>query len=210
MYFTQFNPDTFQMISSVQELPTRWTTPDGATINNFNTLPQAALLALCWAPVVYEPLPSPESHQYSLSAVWNPDSKQFVYAAIPRDLAVLLAQVELAIDQAASDACARYLSTGVAQDLRYNEKAKEIERWQTAYLPRNPDDYPVMAAEASACGVTLEEKVAEIATVREAWVALCAGVEALRIGGKRACAACTEAIPMLTRRDEIVDALRAL
>lgn len=208
--YTQFNPNTFQMIDTPALLPARWTTPEGATINSFNALPQAALFALGWVPVVYQELPDAEGYYHALSASWDEQGKRFVYPAVARDLAVLLAQVEIAIDQAASDACARYLSTGVAQDLRYNEKAREIERWQAAYLPRNPGDYPVMVAEADACGVTLEEKVAEIAAVRETWVTLCAGVEALRIGGKRACAACTDAATMLTKRDWAVASLRAL
>lgn len=209
MLYAQLNQDTFQMIGSPQNLPARWTSPDGATIGGFSSLPSAALYALGWAPVIFETLPDAEAYYYSSAASWDAEDKQFVYAAIARDLAVVLANAEAAIDEAASEACARHLSVGNAQDLRYTEKACEIKAYLVAETP-DPTDYPVMAAEAEACGVTLAEKAAEIATIRESWVALCAAIEAARIGGKRACAACTDAVTMLSKRDEAITALGAL
>nr|WP_321466748.1 hypothetical protein [uncultured Desulfobulbus sp.] len=209
MKYAQFNQNTFQMIANPQNLPARWTSPDGATISGFNALPQAALYALGWAPVTFEDLPDAEAYYYSTAASWDTEGKQFVYAAIARDLAVVLAHAETAIDEAASEACGRHLSVGHSQDLRYTEKACEIKAYLAAETP-DPTDYPVMVAEAEACGVTLAEKATEIATIRQSWVALCAAIEAARIGGKRACAACTDAETMLSKRDEAITALEAL
>lgn len=207
--YAQYNPDTFQMIGSPASLPTRWTTPEGATINNFDTLPQRALFALGWAPVVYEPLPDSEWYSHRIVASWDEANGQFVYPAIAKDLAVLLVQAKTVIDAAAGDACARHLSIGHAQDLRYAEKACEIKAYLADADP-DPADYPVMMAEATACGMTLAEKAVEIATARETWVVLCAAIEAARIGGKRACAASEGAAAMLARRDEAVAILEAL
>ncbi len=209
MKYVQFNQDTFQMTGSPQILPSRWTSPDGATITGFNALPQSALHALGWVPVTWETLPDAEAYYSAASATWDAENRQFVYAAIACDLSVVLASCETAIDEAAGDVCSRYLSSGHSQDLRYAEKACEIKAYLIDTEPA-PAKYPVMAAEAAACGVTLAEKAAEITAVRESWVALCAAIEAARIGGKKACADCTDAEAMLAQRDETVSTLGAL
>ena len=211
MLYAQFNQNTFQMIGSPQNLPPRWTSPDGATINGFTSLPSAALFALGWAPVVYEPLPDTEAYYYSAAATWNAEDKQFVYAAVARDLAVVLVNAEMAIDEAASAACAKYTSTGVAQDMRYLKKYECAVAYLASVAAGSTTETDgFVTAEAEACGVTPLKKAQEIVDVHEAWVAIAVQVEALRLGGKVKCKACTDAESLLIQRDETITALEAL
>lgn len=211
MLYAQFNPATFQMIGSPQNLPTRWTTPDGATISGFDALPQAALYALNWAPVVYEPLPDSEAYYYRAAATWDAENKQFIYTVLARDLAVVLAGAELAIDEAASAACARHCSTGVCQEMRYLKKHECAVAYLAAVAAgETPGSNCFVTVEAEACGVTPLEKAQEIVAVHDQWTALAVQIEALRIGGKIKCKACTDAEAMLARRDETIAALGAL
>ncbi|MBM9615302.1 hypothetical protein JWJ90_13540 [Desulfobulbus rhabdoformis] len=207
--WAQLNPDTLQMASKVYPtLPSRWTTPEGATINNFSSLPTVALKALNWVPVMRAVIEDAEAYKYAL-VTYDKGNEYFVYEAVARDSTVLLISCKAAIDQAASATCARHLSQGNSQDLRYAEKASEIKAY---LLDDDPDeaDYPVMAAEAAGCGVTLAEKATEIALIRETWVTLCANVEAARIGGKKACAACADAESMIAARNAAIVTLEAL
>lgn len=210
MQYAQFNPLTYQMIGAARSLPSRWTTSSGATISNFANLSQAELYSFGWAPVTWVPLPDLDGYYTATTPSWDDEARQFVFAALPKDISALLKVCEAAIDQAASDACARYLSIGVAQDLRYAEKASEIKAYLAAENP-DPADYPVMAAEAAACGATLAEKAAEISLVRNRWVELCAAIESARISGKRACAGCGgSATEILTARDAAIAQLEAI
>ncbi len=210
--YAQFNQATFQMIGSPQNLPARWTTADGATISGFNALPQAALFALGWAPVTYEELPCSEAYYCSVAATWDAENKQFLYAAIARDLAVVLAQVETAIDEAASEACVRYASTGACQDMRYLKKYECAVAYLSAVAAGEEPGTTscFVTLEAEACGVTALEKAQEIVAVHDAWCALAMNIEALRIGGKVKCKACAEHLALLAQRDETVAALGAL
>jgi hypothetical protein len=213
MLYAQFNQATFQMIGSPQNLPARWTTADGATISGFNALPQAALFALGWAPVAYEELPCSEAYYYSVAAAWDAENKQFLYAAIARDLAVVLASAELAIDDAASDACARYASTGACQDMRYLKKYECAVAYLATLAAAGETPGSTVCfvtAEAEACGVSALEKAQEIVAVHDQWTALAVQIEALRIGGKVKCKACTDAESLLAQRDQTVAALGAL
>lgn len=212
MLYAQFNPTTLQMIGSPQNLPVRWTTPEGATISGFSSLPREALYALGWAPVTTEELPDPEAYYFAPSAVWDAESKQFVHFVIARDLAVVLAQCEAAIDNAASDACLRYCSTGVCQEMRYLKKYECAKAWlDTVAAGETPGSVDCFVTlEAEACGVTPLEKAQEIVTVHDEWCALAARIEALRIGGKAKCKACADAESLLAQRDETVAALAGL
>lgn len=212
MLYAQFNQATFQMIGSPQNLPARWTTADGATISGFNALPQAALFALGWAPVAYEELPCSEAYYYSVAAAWDADNMQFVYTAIARDLAVVLSQAELVIDDAASEACARYASTGACQDMRYLKKYEcAVAYLATLAAGETPGSTVCfVTAEAEACGVSALEKAQEIVAVHDQWTALAVQIEALRIGGKVKCKAAIDATALLAQRDETVAALGAL
>lgn len=212
MKYVQFDAATFQMIGSPQSLPARWTTADGATISGFNALPRAALFALGWAPVVYEEAASAEAYYYGAIAVWDTETLQFVYPAIARDIAVLLALAETAIDDAASAACLRYCSTGACQDMRYLKKYECAVAYLSAVAAGEEPGTTscFVTLEAEACGVTALEKAQEIVAVHDQWTALAVQIEALRIGGKVKCKACAEHLALLAQRDQTVAALGAL
>lgn len=212
MKYAQFDKTTYQMMGLPKDLPARWTTKEGATLNNFGLLSREALYAFGWVPVMYEDIPNSDAYYYSPVAVFDVENKQFVYAVIARDLSILLSQAEAAIDQAASDASAKYISTGVAQEMRYTQKYE----CAVAYLASvaagvTPGGAACfVTAEAEACGVTPLEKAQEIVAVYDRWTALAVQIEALRIGGKVKCKACADATELLTQRGATIAALGAL
>lgn len=211
--YAQINKETKQMIGSPTLLPNRFTTPEGATVSSFDKLPDAALAGLGWVPVVYADLPSPETHYHSLSPAYEADSSRFVFQAVARDISVLLSEAEKAIDAAAGEACARHVSQGCGQEMRYLEKSKQAKEFAAAYdTEQNPsaDDYPVIKKEAERCGVTVIEKAREIIICTNNWIALASEIESLRMGGKVACRASTDTATLVARRDEALAALEAI
>ncbi|SDE20774.1 hypothetical protein [Desulfuromonas thiophila] len=213
MLYAQINPDTLQMIGRAQTLPQRFTTAGGATINGFDTLPQAALFGLGWVPVVYETIGNPETHRHGLAPVYDGENRRFVFPAVARDLDTLKAEARAAIDQAASDASARHITQGVGQESRYLAKAEEAAAYLRALAEgRTPDldDYPFLQAEATACGRTIDAQARYVADTRVRWMALGAAVEAARMGGKTAVAAAETAEATLAARDTALAALEAI
>lgn len=213
--YAQINFDTLQMVSKVySSLPTRWTTSDGATINNFNLLPQVALYGLGWVPVIYETIINAETHKHSLAPIYDEDNKQFVFSAVARGITLLKTEACTAIDQAASDASARYVSVGVGQDMRYLLKLEQA----TAYLAllsesgETPTEsqYPMVQAEAVATGQTLEDAAQTIVDQNAVWMAVAAQIEAARIGGKQAVQKATDNEAVIEARDEAITTLEVL
>ncbi len=205
--YAQYSKETRQMIGTPQNLPSSFTTQSGSIISGFQQLSDDVLLVIGWAPVVYEDLPNTEAYHWSSVPFWDTENSRFVFEAVANDIDEVQVACELAIDESASNACARYLSTGTAQELRYSEKALELALYQSS---GNQEDCPVITAEAERCGVTFEEKLVEITATRAQWVSLCAAIEAERIGGKRACLALTDAIEKLAQRDASVAILNSI
>jgi len=206
-FYAQYNRDTLQMIGKPQNLPESFTASTGCVLTGFNKLTDDVLLSLGWVPVIYQDLVNTEAYYWSSIPKWDAENMRFVYEAVATNIDEVQENCELAIDEAASNACARYLSTGTAQELRYQQKALELATYQ---LSGDQADCPVIAAEAERCGVSFEEKLAEITATRNQWVSLCAAVEAERIGGKRACAALSDAIEKLAQRDASIAILNAI
>jgi len=206
-FYAQYNKSTNQMIGKPQNLPESFTTLTGCFLTGFNKLTDDVLLSLGWVPVIYQDLANTEAYYWSNVPSWDAENNRFIFEAVANDIDEVQTFCELAIDDAASKACARHLSTGTAQELRYQQKALESAAYQ---LSGDQADCPVIAAEAERCGVSFEEKLAEITSTRNQWVSLCAAVEAERIGGKRACAALSDAIEKLAQRDASIAILNAI
>lgn len=211
--YVQYNATTYQMIGSPQTLPSRWTTPEGATIASFASLPDGALLALGWAPVVYEALPDTEAYYASSVASWDADGQRFVYPAVARDLAVVRASAATAIDAAAAEASARHLTVGACQETRYALKY-ECARDYLAVLAAGETPTASAAcfvtAEAEASGLTALEVAQAIVAAGDAWQVVAVRIEAARLGGKRAVAAATDAAAAIAARDTALATLGAL
>lgn len=214
MKYAQINFDTLQMVSKVYaSLPTRWTTSDGATISQFNLLPQAALYGLGWVPVVYEEIENAETHKYSLSPTYDEENKQFVFEAVAIDIDKLKSEACDAIDQAASDACARYISTGVGQEMRYLQKSDQAAAFVTAYdagEDPDPEGYPFVKAEAEACGEDCITRARYIVETTEAWITAGTAIESTRMGGKTSVNNATTNDDVIAFRDTTLAALEEL
>jgi hypothetical protein len=212
MKYAQINFDTLQMSGKVQNLPTRWTTPEGVTINNFNQLPRAALYGLGWVPVIYETISNPETHKHSLAPVYDEDNKQFVFPAVARDIDLLKTESCAAIDQAASDASARYITVGAGQEARYLLKQQQALLCQTILADEGDPtkQCPMIVQEAAATGQTVEQTAQTIVDQAAAWLAVAAQIEAARIGGKQAVQTATDNVAVIIERDAALAELEAI
>ena len=211
--YAQIDFDTYQMQGRPKDLPTRWTTSTGATINNFNLLPNDALYGLGWVPVVYEEISDPATYKHALAPTYDAESKYFVYAAEARDVDILKSAARRTIDNAAGEATARHISTGAGQEMRYlvkKEEAEAITAAEAAGEEVNGEDFPILAAEAAALGESISTRAATITEIIEAWTAMAAKIEAARIGGKSAVDYAADAAGVVAARDNAVETLGAL
>lgn len=212
MKYAQIDFDTEQMQGIPRTLPSRWTSPEGATINGFDQLPRAALYGLGWVPVVYEDLPGTETH-YAGKPVYSADDRQFVVEALPRDPEKLKAEACEAVDSAAGEASGRCLSTGIGQEYRYRVKAEEAAAYIAAVgsgETPDPAGYPLLAAEADAVGAEMLARAQVILNARAAWIEAAARIEAARMAGKAAVTAAETNEAAIAARNAAVAALEAI
>jgi len=207
MLYAQLDFINKRMYGKPQSLPSEWRDGSGAVITKFNQFSNTALAFFGWLPVEKEVIR--EGYELSTDATYDEGNAKFVYRAVPVDLAVLMADSEMAIDKAASQACERYISTGVGQDMRYLAKYGQAFEYTAQEVPSD-DDYPMLSVEAEACGMTVAEKAAEIIAIYDQWTALAGQVEALRIGGKKAIRAMDNVDDVVTKRDEVIALLGEL
>ena len=209
--YAQINRQTIQMVGPAMALPTRWTTPQGATIAGFDTLPRAALAALDWVPVVRQGLPDPQTHRHAAAPAYDAERDCFVYRAEPVDVELLRAQALAALDEAASAASGRHLTVGVGQELRYQAKAAEArELLREGDMEPDPARWPLLAAEALALGEALGTRAQAVATAHGAWLAVAARIEAARVSGKAQVRGAGTGEAVLAARDAALAALEAL
>lgn len=138
----------------------------------------------------------------------NPDRS---LSEVPRtpNLEAERAAALMDIDMAAGAARARYITVTAGQELTYQRKSTEVAAWLSASTP-NPLDYPMLAAEAEACALSLADVVAEAMAAEETWVAVGAAIEGQRMAGKRAVRAAS-ALPAITAaRNAAIDAINTL
>lgn len=206
MLYAQINPVNLQMIDSQKELPERFITSNGVTINRFNQLPQDVLKSLDWLPVIYEP--KTEDSFYQDPPRYDAENRQFVYDAIPYDIELLRDDALQKIDQVASEVCAKYISQGVGQDARYLVKyAQALD-----YLKNidNIDKHPMIKKEADASKMSYLDMANLIVKTANKWILIAAEIEAIRCSSKKKCKNATENADIIKLRDMTIAGLEAL
>lgn len=205
--YARIDFETNQMQGRQQELPAIWTTPGGATIHGFNKLSQQALFGFGWIPVIYNDLSNMETHKHCSTPVYDEENKTFVYKVEPLSIIHLKTESEKAIDIAASEACARYISQGIGQEMRYLMKQEQAINFIADSMP-NMDNYPMLKREANETGVTPEELAELILETSTLWINLAAEIEALRCGGKKKCRTAKNAVEIIDFGSAAISALQ--
>jgi hypothetical protein len=108
------------------------------------------------------------------------------------------AVAKAAIDVAAGRARARYITVAPGQEAVYVLKAAEADA----------GGGPILAAEAKARGITLDEMAALVRDTRDRWIAIAAQIEAIRASGKLAVDAAESHAAVDAARDEALARLR--
>ena len=206
MLYVQINPDNLQMIGTKKELPERWITPGGVTINRFSQLPIDVLKSLNWLPVIYES--KDDNSFYQDPPRYDAENKQFVYEAIPYNIELLKSEALQKIDRAASDVCAKYISQGVGQDARYIIKHRQA----IDYLEDidNIAEYPIIKKEAELSNISYLDMANMIVQVANEWIFIAAEIEAIRCSTKMRCKKAEDNAEIIKLRDKAVFDLEAL
>ena len=98
------------------------------------------------------------------------------------DLGVLRDTAAASIDAQAEGVRQSILTPGAGQAMTYQRKEAEARAWSL----HNDTATPFLSAEAGARGMTIAELAAEIIELADAWVAIGAAIEGLRMGAKAA------------------------
>ena len=196
-----------QIITEPAKLPDRWTTSEGATITHFSKLSKQSLQAFRWLPVIYEELTDGATH--SLIPIHDKTNQRFVFEAIPQNIDILLKQSERRIDEAASFACARYISQGIGQECRYMIKREQAINFLHD-LKQPLSDYPMIKREAEETDRTPKETARLIIDTACLWIELAAEIEAMRCGGKKKCRESRDVAEVIQFRNAAISALELI
>ena len=98
------------------------------------------------------------------------------------DLGVLRDTAAASIDAQAEVVRQSILTPGAGQAMTYQRKEAEARAWSLD----NGTPTPFLTAEAGARGMTITDLAAEIIELADAWVAIGAAIEGLRMGAKAA------------------------
>lgn len=116
---------------------------------------------------------------------WSYDASNNAFSAPPpfaRDEATTKADAIALVNGLAGECRARYLTVVPGQAETYLLKADELRAYDAAYPVITPSDYPILSAEATATGMTLDAVASLVRTTRAAWLQLAAHVEGMRRG----------------------------
>ena len=207
LLYAQINKETEQMKSQPTKLPDRWITPESATITRFSKLSKISLQTFGWLPVIYEELTDGATH--SEKPVYDKINQQFIFEAIPQDINVLIKQSERRIDEAASFACARYISQGIGQECRYMIKREQAINFLRD-IEQSLTDYPMIKREAEESNMTPKELAQVIIDTAGIWIDLAAEIEALRCGGKKKCRESRDVAEVIQFRNAAISALELI
>lgn len=94
------------------------------------------------------------------------------------------------VDEEADQFCLQFVSGGVTQSMRYQQKLAEAKAWQPG---SNPAGFPFLALEAAATGQTIDALVATVLAKAAEWLIISAKVEAARMKAKTEIAAAQNA-----------------
>ncbi|WEZ84571.1 hypothetical protein P6U16_08355 [Rhizobium sp. 32-5/1] len=123
-------------------------------------------------------MPGTPDNVASWFARWEP-------ADAPIDIDKLRAEAAIKVDRGAEAYRLNFITAGAGQVMAYQQKLSEAEAF-LADANIDEDTIPHIVAEAAMDGVSLADKATEIVSVFHAWQAVSAGIEAKRLGAKKA------------------------
>ena len=128
------------------------------------------------------------------------------------DLADVKAEAKRVVDNAASSARAKYITSGTGQDAVYLVKYDEAKAYKDAGYPAtgSPSAYPHLTAEANGTGQTEQQVADTVIATRDTWLLLSAQIEGERLGGKKNIEDAVDGSGVNTARDNAVTALEAI
>lgn len=114
-----------------------------------------------------------------------PDKKGLPVAVEPVvDLDLVKASAMKAIDAQAEEARQRFITSGTGQAMVYQRKVQEAETLEFDQSP-DPARYPLLSAEIGLTGDTLQMVGEAVLAQRDAWLAVAAVIENIRLSAKR-------------------------
>jgi hypothetical protein len=123
--------------------------------------------------------------QVALPAGVSPDDATWNGTAIVEDLSTLTRDLLARIDEECGAFRSRFITTIPGQESTYLEKEREARAWAAASGP-DAEDYPMIAAEAGARGISINAQAALVVATANVWRPLAAAIEAARMGAKEA------------------------
>lgn len=105
---------------------------------------------------------------------------------LPIDLDLVRDFYARRVDAEADEFCLSFVSAGVTQSMRYQEKVAEAKAWAPGL---DPDDFPFLKLEALETNQTIDAVVTSVLTKAAEWRSIGSKVESKRIGAKAAIAA---------------------
>lgn len=105
---------------------------------------------------------------------------------LPIDLDLVRDFYARRVDAEADQFCLRFVSPGVTQSMRYQEKVTEAKAWAPGL---DPNDFPFLKLEALETNQTIEDAVTSVLTKAAEWRTIGSKVESKRMGAKAAIAA---------------------
>lgn len=112
------------------------------------------------------------------------DPELVIAPFVPPGLDMVKTAARVEVDEMAEAVRLRYITNGAGQSAVYQMKAEELSAYLLDPAP-DPVNYPVVAAEATRVGETLEQRMLLIQAMRDFWLGKAAAIEAERIGGKK-------------------------
>ena len=125
-------------------------------------------------------------------------------------LADAITKAERAIDAAAGDARAKYLTIAPGQEATYLAKAQDADKFIADGEPVDLTGYSWVSAEVNATGLTASQAAAAIRTQRDQWYAIGSYIEQLRLSGKAQVRAATTIQQVAQIRHSTITALKAV
>lgn len=150
-------------------------------------------------------LPSAPTEFWSWDAVNN-----LIVVDDTQELLTAKTEAKRLVDEAAEQARLRYVTTGSAQAMVYQEKSDEAADYAAAGYPIDLTTYPFIQAEVNATGKTSQQAADDILSQRSAWIAIGAQIEQDRLTGKMNIDAATTIDGINSARDSAINILNLI
>ena len=140
---------------------------------------------------------------------WNAET--FAFDLIDGADQMALDDARNEIDSAASFARGKYLTNGVGQDATYTAKYLDALNYVKAGYPADATLFTWINAEASATGLTTTQAADRIKTIGDFWYGFKGPqIEAARIAGKDALAGLATVEEIISHKNSVIAALKAM